>query len=416
MLDRGRRGAGIWIVAASLIAFGLGLSALFSERLESGDVYPAYSSLRSDPLGCRALYGALDRDAEVEVGRAFARGDFRSQAPGATYLFLGIPATSFNLSETDMQDIDTLARQGHRVAASFAPQAFSHGDAAGLRDQGLLAPEPRSAKADSTGDSGKVAGKIAYPRMWHPPGKPRKAIAPKRPWGFRLRMDTTFAEGARSSALALGNIPDTVAWLSGLYFDSLSEGWYPAYTRNGLAVVIERKAGTGSMLLASDSYFASNEAQRGRPPARLAARMLGAGTRIWFDERHLGVRQDDAIADLLERHNLHWMLPSLLLLFGLFVWETRARLTPPSRRDSAMPAATDPRTAMAGLLRRNLGDRGVLSSGYALWKEAAARKRPPTAAEASEIQTILSRRPAGPYPLASAYAEIQAILNRRKRK
>ena len=34
-----------------LAGFGYGLNRLFSLRFESGDIYPAYSSFRTDPLG-----------------------------------------------------------------------------------------------------------------------------------------------------------------------------------------------------------------------------------------------------------------------------------------------------------------------------------------------------------------------------
>ena len=45
------------IAALALLVAGLGL--LFHWRLGQGDLFPAYSSLRADPLGTRALHDSL---------------------------------------------------------------------------------------------------------------------------------------------------------------------------------------------------------------------------------------------------------------------------------------------------------------------------------------------------------------------
>ena len=44
-------------VAALFVA---GLIQLFLLRFKAGDVYPAYSSLRSDPLGTQVLFESLN--------------------------------------------------------------------------------------------------------------------------------------------------------------------------------------------------------------------------------------------------------------------------------------------------------------------------------------------------------------------
>ncbi len=57
-----------WGNLAVLLLGGLfvtGLIQLILLRFESGDVYPPYSSLRADPLGCKALYESLGRVADL---------------------------------------------------------------------------------------------------------------------------------------------------------------------------------------------------------------------------------------------------------------------------------------------------------------------------------------------------------------
>jgi hypothetical protein len=180
------------------------------------------------------------------------------------------------------------------------------------------------------------------------------------------------------------------------------------------AVVIERRMGAGSVALAADGYFASNEAMReDRParPARLAALLAGNPARILFDENHLGVLRNDGVADLMIRHRLHWVLPSLLLLLGLFIWKARARTGPADSAPPAADAVPDTRAALAALLRRSLGARGVL--------ENCVRIRGPhgkSQAVPESDPRIRAVPMTGPQPLAAAYGALQSILNPRKTK
>jgi hypothetical protein len=49
------------LFALVLGAFTFGLIHLLNLRFERGDIYPAYSSFRSDPLGAKAFYESLGR-------------------------------------------------------------------------------------------------------------------------------------------------------------------------------------------------------------------------------------------------------------------------------------------------------------------------------------------------------------------
>ena len=60
----------IGLVALPVI-FLAGLAQLFLLRFETGDGLPPYSSLRTDPLGTKALYESLDRIESVAVSRNY---------------------------------------------------------------------------------------------------------------------------------------------------------------------------------------------------------------------------------------------------------------------------------------------------------------------------------------------------------
>src|SRR5208337_850665 len=71
---------------AAALAFGL--VRLFQLRFEVGDVYPAYSTLRSDPLGTMAFYESLGRVSGVSTRRDFTTQNRLPEEPHTVYLQL----------------------------------------------------------------------------------------------------------------------------------------------------------------------------------------------------------------------------------------------------------------------------------------------------------------------------------------
>src|SRR5437016_9305442 len=66
----GRNNGLLWMVAFALLAILVwGLEQVAVAPLETGEVYPAYSSLRSDPLGAKALYESLAALPDLTVER-----------------------------------------------------------------------------------------------------------------------------------------------------------------------------------------------------------------------------------------------------------------------------------------------------------------------------------------------------------
>jgi hypothetical protein len=83
-------------------------------------------------------------------------------------------------------------------------------------------------------------------------------------------------------------LPPDLDWHSGLVFTNLrSECGVSIYTRGTNAVVIERSFGTGSVVMATDSYFVSNEAMAKDRHADLLAWLVGAKQITWFSTRRI---------------------------------------------------------------------------------------------------------------------------------
>src|SRR5262245_37901574 len=64
---------------------------LFQARIESGYVYPPYSSLRSDPVGTMALFESLQAVPELSVERDLRASDVMPRSEGLTYLHIATP-------------------------------------------------------------------------------------------------------------------------------------------------------------------------------------------------------------------------------------------------------------------------------------------------------------------------------------
>src|SRR2546430_16336258 len=117
-----------------LIGFGYGLNRLFSLRFQAGDIYPAYSSFRTDPLGTKALYDSFDRLLTAE--RNF-RPLLRMESGRDTALFvLGVQTSQLRLSDVEVKDLEQYIGSGGRPGMALFPIFSSPGIAPPARVPG----------------------------------------------------------------------------------------------------------------------------------------------------------------------------------------------------------------------------------------------------------------------------------------
>ena len=104
----------VWLLVLLLAAgFTWGMLRLFGVQYATGDVYPEYSSLRSDPLGARLLYESLTRLPGLHVTRNFLPLEYFSGKP-STVLLLGVKPPLLKEAEF-VRPIERVAGRGHRV-------------------------------------------------------------------------------------------------------------------------------------------------------------------------------------------------------------------------------------------------------------------------------------------------------------
>ena len=388
----------LWLAA---VAFALGLLRLFTLRFEAGDVYPPYSSLRADPLGTMVLFESLARVPKMEVARDFSSDNRLPSGRGSTYLHLAATRQEWLwLPEEVVQQIQGYVLGGGRLVIAFLP-------------------ETSRPLARSTGPAGTGAGPGKPPG----PGVNTGSASPlfKDRWGVEFGYQPLNPDGndsyrpirvANRTELAL---PQTITWHSGMVFTNVNAAWATIYSRGTNPVVIERKFGSGSVVLSSDSFFLSNEAMLSDRHPDLLAWLVGSARRVEFDEAHLGLVETPGVASLIRKYRLGWLVAGFLVLTGLFIWKHSMSFCPPSA-GSGPQAETEGKDAAAGfvnLLRRNIPPQEVLKVCFEQWAKSFGRRAVHSIARVDQAQAIFAAEAARPRPERDslrAYHEIRNAL------
>ncbi len=104
--------------AILIIALAWGLEQVVVSPLETGAVYPEYSSLRTDPMGAMALYESLAKLLKVE--RLYKKR--QNSGPGITIFVLGLePVAWSKLKVETLKEYEQLTGRGARLVIAFLP-------------------------------------------------------------------------------------------------------------------------------------------------------------------------------------------------------------------------------------------------------------------------------------------------------
>jgi hypothetical protein len=181
------------ILCASLLfgaVFAFGLVRLFELRFDRGDIYPPYSTLRTDPLGASVFYESLNDVPGVTAQRYFEE-TFKSDDGQAHALFvLGAQPDSLKwLSRSEFATMQRFVFNGGRVVVSFYPEAS----------------EPWSARSAHTNETDSVSGDGKKPRHGH--SKPdQNAVENKSETnnvaGTRIRRTTRTSKTSRTKTIS----------------------------------------------------------------------------------------------------------------------------------------------------------------------------------------------------------------------
>ncbi len=347
------------VLLVALAALVGGLALLFQRRVAQGDLFPAYSSLRADPLGLRALHDSLAQVPGVGVERQFKALAEIEPAPARTILLAGIRPQSWAKTRPgDFAALDGAVRRGSRLVLGLRATAAQTEQE--KTEEAKREEKDEQRQREAAEDTGRE--KVGYVDL-------------RRRWGAevkeRVLVDRSGGAVATEEARAAG-LPAEIAWRSDAYFSLEAEaGWRVLYRRGAEPVGVERKLGLGSIVLMADSYLLSNEAlQNDRVPALLAW-LVGPHVRVTFDEAHLGVVAQAGVAALARRYGLTGAFVTLLILALLFVWRRMALFVPPTNESGEVALTYHPAAGLEALLRRSVPPQDLAAVCATEWRATA---------------------------------------------
>jgi hypothetical protein len=369
---------GLWILAIAMLgALAWGLEQVAFTPLQTGEVYPPFSSLRADPLGAKALYESLAALPGIEVERLYKQRE-KLESPRDAMFVLGVDPVAW--SGVDVKTLDEYAKlvhDGGRLVIAFLP----------------VRTPPTLPKVQ--------------PVEWH--------------WHIELRYHPG------DDDYTTNGIPHTTT----LYFVP-GPGWRPLASFRGARgrssyTAVEKSFGNGTIVLVADTYPLSNEGLREAPDPALISRIDGPATRITFDENHFGVSETGSVTKLMRRYRLQGAVAILMVAAVLFLWRSASSLLPP--RDSPIRSLDTPaagRGAIAGrgsldglaaLLHRGVPEKQLLDACFAEWRKSTLHgsqgfREPGTARAAAAIENEIARQ--GARAPVDAYRAACRILTEKR--
>lgn len=389
MLNRRR----LFNVAAVLLfaGFCVGLARLLVLRYSTGDAFPHYSSLRADPLGTKVFYESLRALPDVSVSRNERPLQWLGSGEGTTLFVLGT-RPSF-VSDAAREAVERFVQSGGRLVLTLYPQ-FD----APPRKQSSPSPSPTASPTPSPSEQPAPT----------PAGTALKDVLKR--WEIEVKQDRDDKDDV---ATRKSDIPleENLEWHSGTALLPQHPDWRVIYDCKRGAVVVERGFDKGSVVLASDSYFVSNEALLANRAPALLAWLSGANRQIVFDESHLDVREQPGVATLLRRYGLSGFVIGFLALIVLWLWRNATFSLAPKRaavHEDEVVSGRDSFTGFVHLLRRGIAPGQLMDICIAEWRKSGA------AADRSKLTSDATAASA-PNPVA-AYNEISARLASKKWK
>ena len=387
--------------------FFYGVTHLLILRFKKGDVYPPYSSFRSDPLGTKAFYESLRLLPGVETSRNVEPLQNASELSGTTLFLFGLRESHFYAMEQAwVKSLEEVALGGGRIVIALFPTQAQPTPRSDDKEKQRPPPEEDADKQKDEKQDEEEQQKL-YAKEYFDLCKR---------WSVRTGLSTEkFIEASLGESES--GLPAPLAWHSTLFFEPQDDAWHTIYARADKPVLIERSFGKGSIVLSSDSFLLSNEAMKSKRYPRLLSWLCGSHKKIIFDETHLGVRKSPGIATLLRKYGLAPFLISLSGLAILAIWKQSTRFVPVYEEEQALAdPGKDSSTGLANLLRRNISPSDILPACLEEWKRSFTHGKQNLSALLPRIQEIIAEHRVQPRKNRNpvqAYRKISALRTRR---
>ena len=398
-----KRWISLAVIGALTVLIVLVFGRVLELRFSSGEVYPHYSSLRSDPLGTRAFYESLQRMEGFSVSRNLRPLDRIENIPSGTTLFmLGVPRASLAWLFVDEKDpVIEAVREGARLVIAVNPGLVPRTEKQSEIEWWQRHQRIRRARRGDSGSSEEVptdSSLLAYfdAGIEVPPSFDR----PDGGWELINASDQL--------SMAL---PD---WYSHCRLTDLGKEWQVIglLADSQLPVVAERNYGKGSVVVTSDAYFASNEALWQGADSEFLLWLIGDHRRVIFDESIHGAQQTTGVMQWIRRYRLHGFFAGLSVFVVLLAWRSGSSLIPKRQAAEAGSAVMIGEAAEEGLVRllkRGVKPGSMLRRCVELWMGAQTATGGSDPRQ-QEIE-VMADQAANP---VEGYREIVAMLRRRR--
>ncbi len=398
--------------------FCLLLVNLFLLRFKAGDIYPPYSSLRSDPLGSKALVASLERLDSVTVERNFSSID-QLDAPADTSLFfLGIRSGKTHIiPQKEYEQIEALVRSGCRLVVALTPADLSSFDSD--------CPDPETDSTESA-DTKPADPETDTSEKDNPEIDAPQRVDLYKKWGIEVRYHKT-EKGPLSAEPAPDELYQSVSWPLALWFTPDPEHWETVYEvdgRPGKPIIIEREFGKGRVILLADSYIFSNESLKKDNNSQLLAWLAQGRHRVIFDEFHFGVQQHSGISTLVKKYNLYGPLVFFTILVLLIIWKRASGLVPPDEQkelaammDTHQGSGQKLLSGLTSLLKQHIPKSRLINECKTAWKEAFVKDNKASEVYAGLFEKIEADSPKKINPMGKPvddYIRICRILSKGK--
>jgi len=350
---RGRLNRPAYFVVALVLTGGFtwAILRLLGVQFATGDFYPEYSSLRTDPMGTKLLYDSVAALPGLTVTRGYVPLAFY-EGNASTVLLLGVRPPALD----DVEFLTTLekaARRGNRVVVA------------------LTLPRNDGFDEDTGPGGNRVPSKTG--------GKEKSPL--ETAWHVRLRTEK-----------------------HRIYFDA-AEGWTPMGP-SAAPSAIERTFGMGAIALYTTSDLFSNEAMVAGEILEAVTAAISPNFRVHFDETHLGIQESGSVIGLARRYRLTGLALGLVLCAALAIWKHSSPFPPPETVSQL--ERTIGRTSFSGLatlLTRHVPPRDLASLCLQAWLKSNRHRLPSERVQRAEA---IARDPSL-NPL-DAVREIQAVV------
>lgn len=353
-------------VSAFLILFlAAAVIHLMLLRHKTGDIYPPYSSLRSDPLGVKIFFESLKAIKSLTVSRNYKPLKKIRHNNESTLFYPGVNHEYAMIYDETYKVLEDMVINGNRIVFSFFPVSETDG----VNYENL--DNDSNCNTGSECTSKDISSKTS--------GNKFKSFSERLGFDFNINSeaakpfaDCAVCDNAEANNYSLLELPKSVIMPTALFFDKPDDSWRVIYARAGKAVLMEKIIGKGSIVLCAGSFFLSNEAMLRYRYPELLSWLIGSSRKVIFDEKHHGIEETEGVATLARKYRLHGLFAGFIVLAGLFIWQNAFPLLP-RRNTISRDKVSIQQNYIQGLiylLRRSIPSRDILNVCFQEWKKS----------------------------------------------